>query len=128
MVRKAVLGLHGQSLLIGGEDQNIPMYLIAGAKFLLAGPFSDYFSPLKWTVMGMITGISVLVRGTGVMNVTPNAITEIARGVGIRKAAGARRKDMVLLFLTESVTISLAGSLFDRLLGLATLAAATPVI
>lgn len=79
-------------------------------------------------VMGMITGISVLVGGIGVMNVLLIAITERTREIGIRKAAGARRKDIVLQFLTESVTISLAGSLFGLLLGLATLAAATPVI
>ncbi|MFK7846788.1 MAG: ABC transporter permease [Rhodothermales bacterium] len=79
-------------------------------------------------VMGLITGISVLVGGIGVMNVLLIAITERTREIGIRKATGATRKDIVLQFLTESVTISFAGSLFGLILGLVTLLLATPII
>ncbi len=79
-------------------------------------------------VMGFITGISVLVGGIGVMNVLLIAITERTREIGIRKATGAQKKDIVFQFLTESVTISLVGSVFGLLLGLATLFVAIPII
>ncbi|MEM8487883.1 MAG: ABC transporter permease [Bacteroidota bacterium] len=79
-------------------------------------------------VMGFITGISVLVGGIGVMNVLLIAITERTREIGIRKATGAQKKDIVFQFLTESVTISLVGSVFGLLLGLATLLVAIPII
>ncbi len=79
-------------------------------------------------VMGFITGISVLVGGIGVMNVLLIAITERTREIGIRKATGAQKKDIVFQFLTESVTISLVGSVFGLLLGLATLVVAIPII
>lgn len=61
-------------------------------------------------VMGAITGISVLVGGIGIMNVLLISVKERTREIGIRKATGARKKDIVLQFLSESVTISLVGS------------------
>lgn len=79
-------------------------------------------------VMGLITGISVLVGGIGVMNVLLIAITERTKEIGIRKATGARRRDIVIQFLTESVAISMAGSMAGVVLGLTTLAIATPII
>lgn len=79
-------------------------------------------------VMGLITGIAVLVGGIGVMNVLLISITERTREIGIRKAIGAHRADVVMQFLTESVAISLAGSLLGLGFGLATLAAALPII
>ena len=79
-------------------------------------------------VMGLITGISVLVGGIGVMNVLLIAIKERTREIGIRKAAGAQRRDILFQFLTESVTISVTGSLFGLILGLVTLFVATPII
>jgi len=60
-------------------------------------------------VMGAITGISVLVGGIGIMNVLLISVTERTKEIGIRKAAGARKKDIVLQFLSESVTISIVG-------------------
>ncbi|HMB90912.1 MAG TPA: ABC transporter permease [Rhodothermales bacterium] len=79
-------------------------------------------------IMGFITGIAVLVGGIGVMNVLLIAVTERTREIGIRKATGARRSDIVFQFLAESVVISVTGSLLGLLFGLATVAVAVPII
>ncbi|HEX3159553.1 MAG TPA: ABC transporter permease [Gemmatimonadaceae bacterium] len=68
--------------------------------------------------MGAITGISLLVGGIGIMNVLLAAVTERTREIGVRKALGARRRDILLQFLVESVAISGAGSAAGVVLGL----------
>jgi putative ABC transport system permease protein len=70
-------------------------------------------------VMGAITGISVLVGGIGIMNVLLISVTERTKEIGIRKAAGAQKKDIVMQFLSESVTISIAGSILGWVVGVA---------
>ncbi len=67
--------------------------------------------------MGAITGIALLVGGIGIMNVLLAAVTERTREIGIRKAAGARSRDVLAQFLAESVAIAGAGSLLGLLLG-----------
>ena len=79
-------------------------------------------------IMGLITGIAVLVGGIGVMNVLLISITERTREIGIRKATGARKRDIVLQFLTEAIAVSILGSLFGVVLGLVFMAVALPVI
>ncbi len=79
-------------------------------------------------VMGLITGIAVVVGGIGVMNVLLMSITERTREIGIRKATGARRGDIVVQFLAEAVAVSCFGCLIGLVLGMATILAATPVI
>lgn len=68
-------------------------------------------------VMGAITGISVLVGGIGIMNVLLISVTERTREIGIRKAAGARKKDIVMQFISESVTISIVGCIIGWVVG-----------
>src|SRR5688500_10001047 len=68
--------------------------------------------------MGAITGISLLVGGIGIMNVLLASVTERTREIGVRKAMGARRRDILMQFLAESVAISGAGSLLGVALGL----------
>jgi putative ABC transport system permease protein len=68
--------------------------------------------------MGAITGISLLVGGIGIMNVLLAAVTERTREIGIRKAIGARRRDVLIQFLSESVAISGLGSVVGAALGL----------
>lgn len=68
-------------------------------------------------VMGAITGISVLVGGIGIMNVLLISVTERTKEIGIRKATGARKKDIVMQFISESVTISIVGCIISWVVG-----------
>ena len=70
-------------------------------------------------LMGAFTAISLLVGGIGIMNVLLASVIERTREIGIRKAVGARGRDIRLQFLTESVTIATAGSLIGLAAGLA---------
>jgi putative ABC transport system permease protein len=69
--------------------------------------------------MGAITGISILVGGIGIMNVLLASVHERTREIGVRRAAGARRSDIFLQFLTESVAVSGIGSFIGVIIGLA---------
>ncbi len=70
-------------------------------------------------LMGALTGISLLVGGIGIMNVLLASVAERTREIGIRRAAGATRHDILLQFLSESVAISALGSFIGVLVGLA---------
>jgi putative ABC transport system permease protein len=62
-------------------------------------------------VMVAIAAISLLVGGIGIMNIVLATVLERTREIGVRRATGARRNDIVRQFLTESVLISVAGGL-----------------
>jgi len=79
-------------------------------------------------VLGLITGISVVVGGVGVMNVLLVSVTERTREIGIRKSVGARRQDIKLQFLAEAMAVAGAGSVLGMVAGLAGVFAVTPVI
>jgi putative ABC transport system permease protein len=67
--------------------------------------------------LGGIAGISLLVGGIGIMNIMLVSVTERTREIGLRKALGARKKDILIQFLTESSLMSLFGGLVGILLG-----------
>lgn len=79
-------------------------------------------------IMGLIVGISVLVGGIGVMNVLLISVTERTPEIGLRKALGANRRDIIQLFLSESITISFLGSLLGVILGVLVTLIAIPII
>ncbi|MFO1009524.1 MAG: ABC transporter permease [Planctomycetota bacterium] len=69
-------------------------------------------------VMLVIAAISLLVGGIGIANIMLATITERTREIGVRRALGARRGDILLQFLTETATIGVVGGLFGCLFGL----------
>ena len=70
-------------------------------------------------VLGSIAAISLLVGGIGIMNIMLATVTERTREIGIRRALGAKRRDIVTQFLVEAVLLSGAGGLFGVALGIA---------
>jgi putative ABC transport system permease protein len=67
--------------------------------------------------LGGIAGISLMVGGIGIMNIMLTTVTERTHEIGLRKAVGATRRDILLQFLVESVVLSLAGGLIGVAFG-----------
>ncbi len=68
-------------------------------------------------VLGSIAGISLLVGGIGIMNIMLASVTERTREIGIRRAIGAKRRQIILQFLIETVVLSTTGGIIGLGLG-----------
>jgi putative ABC transport system permease protein len=70
-------------------------------------------------VLGAIAAISLLVGGIGIMNIMLASVTERTREIGIRRALGAKKRDIIVQFLSETVLLSVSGGLVGIVLGVA---------
>jgi putative ABC transport system permease protein len=97
-------------VLEGDED-----FQIMSQQDILAA--STQISTTLTLFLGGIAAISLVVGGIGIMNIMLVSVTERTREIGIRKAVGARRRDILVQFLLEAATLSLMGGLIGIALG-----------
>ncbi len=71
-------------------------------------------------VLGSIAAISLLVGGIGIMNIMMASVTERTREIGVRRALGAKKRDIITQFLVETVTLSVSGGVIGVIIGVAT--------
>jgi putative ABC transport system permease protein len=71
-------------------------------------------------ILGAIAGISLVVGGIGIMNIMLATVTERTREIGIRRALGAKQKDIALQFLVETLVLTCGGGVIGVVLGVGT--------
>ena len=90
-------------------------------RFMTSKGLLDAVNNILGALTGFISGIaaiSLLVGGIGIMNIMLVAVNERVREIGVRKAIGAKSRDIVLQFLVESMLISLIGGILGIFFGL----------
>jgi putative ABC transport system permease protein len=75
------------------------------------------FQRIFTIVLGSIAAISLLVGGIGIMNIMMATVSERTREIGIRRALGAKKRDIVIQFLSETLILTLSGGVLGMALG-----------
>ncbi len=76
------------------------------------------FQRIFTIVLGSIAAISLLVGGIGIMNIMLATVSERTREIGIRRALGAMKRDIVIQFLSETLMLTLSGGILGIIVGL----------
>jgi putative ABC transport system permease protein len=95
-----------------GEDDDFRVLNVAS----VAEQVTEVLGILQLVLAG-IAGISLLVGGIGIMNIMLVSVTERIREIGLRKAVGAKRRDILIQFLIEAATLGLCGGAVGVLVG-----------
>jgi putative ABC transport system permease protein len=104
--------LRGRHGLREGEDDDFRVLNVAS----VAREVSQVLGILQLVLAG-IAGISLLVGGIGIMNIMLVSVTERIREIGLRKAVGAKRRDILIQFLIEAATLGLGGGALGIVVG-----------
>jgi putative ABC transport system permease protein len=102
-------GVVGQKVRLNGQPYKVIGVLTSKGGTEVADTLTIF--------LGGIAGISLAVGGIGIMNIMLTTVSERTREIGLRKAVGARRQDIMLQFLVESMVLSLLGGLIGVAIG-----------
>ena len=117
---KAIDGIIIDASTVLRQSHNIAFRDDDDFQILTQGDFIQAFGAVTSVLtlfLGAIAGISLLVGGIGIMNIMLVSVTERTREIGLRKAVGARRRDILGQFLTEAVVLAVLGGALGIVIG-----------